>query len=232
MTVTGRPIHSGSDMALAIARRGLSKQTIREAFSRATLIRLRRGEELTGGEGGLMCLVTTGHLRVQFRHPTQTGGKTLAGLIGPQDFFAARFDKASGHATSAAAMTPARVLAMPSASAYEMAMTRPDFNNLMLAVFVNMTETMGRRLASLLNGDAAARVAWVINDLMTRFGQPGPDGLSLGYRVTQTELAQLCGLTRETVNKTIADFANRGWLTMHGHSMMVHDLDALRQIAS
>ena len=52
--------------------------------------------------------------------------------------------------------------------------------------------------------------------LAERFGQPTETGLHVHHDLTQEELAQLVGASRETVNKALADFAQRGWLRVHG----------------
>jgi len=49
-------------------------------------------------------------------------------------------------------------------------------------------------------------------DLADRFGEQERDGLHVHHDLTQEELAQLVGASRETVNKALADFAARGWL--------------------
>jgi DNA-binding GntR family transcriptional regulator len=43
----------------------------------------------------------------------------------------------------------------------------------------------------------------------------------------QEELAQLVGASRETVNKALADFAQRGWLRLDGRSVLILDYERL-----
>ena len=40
--------------------------------------------------------------------------------------------------------------------------------------------------------------------------------------LTQEELAQLVGSSRETVNKALMDFANRGWIARDGRSIVIY----------
>jgi CRP-like cAMP-binding protein len=68
-------------------------------------------------------------------------------------------------------------------------------------------------------------------ELSTRFGTPTHDGVRVDHDLTQQELAQLVGSSRETVNKTLADFAARGWLRMEGRAVVLLDLDRLQQRA-
>jgi CRP-like cAMP-binding protein len=51
--------------------------------------------------------------------------------------------------------------------------------------------------------------------------------LVVNHDLTQEELAQLVGASRETVNKALADFAGRNWLKLDGRSVLITDLERL-----
>ena len=51
------------------------------------------------------------------------------------------------------------------------------------------------------------------------------------HDLTQEELAQLVGASRETVNKALADFASRGWLQISARSVLILDAERLRRRA-
>jgi CRP/FNR family transcriptional regulator, cyclic AMP receptor protein len=57
------------------------------------------------------------------------------------------------------------------------------------------------------------------------------DGVHVHHDLTQEELAQLVGASRETVNKALADFASRGWLRLEPRSVVIMDIDRLRRRA-
>jgi CRP/FNR family cyclic AMP-dependent transcriptional regulator len=61
--------------------------------------------------------------------------------------------------------------------------------------------------------------------------RPWPDGLHVHHDLTQEELAQLVGASRETVNKALADFAARGWLQISARSVLILDTERLRKRA-
>ena len=64
-------------------------------------------------------------------------------------------------------------------------------------------------------------------DLGDRFGKKTEQGLLVNHDLTQEELAQLVGASRETVNKALADFAGRNWLKLDGRSVLITDLERL-----
>ena len=53
----------------------------------------------------------------------------------------------------------------------------------------------------------------------------------MAHDLTQEELAQLVGASRETVNKALADFAARGWLRLEARAVVLLDVDRLRKRA-
>ena len=79
--------------------------------------------------------------------------------------------------------------------------------------------------------DVPGRVAKALLDLSTRFGEQVDDGLRVAHDLTQEELAQLVGASRETVNKALADFAHRGWLRLEGKSVLILDPERLARRA-
>ena len=70
-------------------------------------------------------------------------------------------------------------------------------------------------------------MAKALLDLGRRFGERTESGLRVTHDLTQEELAQLVGATRETVNKALAEFSNRGWLQLQGRSVVLIDIDRL-----
>ena len=75
--------------------------------------------------------------------------------------------------------------------------------------------------------DVPGRVAKALIDLGERFGKTTDEGLVVNHDLTQEELAQLVGASRETVNKALADFAGRNWLKLDGRSVLITDLERL-----
>ena len=97
---------------------------------------------------------------------------------------------------------------------------------------------LGRRLrrtndalADLVFSDVPGRVAKALLDLSHRFGQQTDEGVRVAHDLTQEELAQLVGASRETVNKALADFAARGWVRREGRAIVLLDVERLERRA-
>ena len=82
-------------------------------------------------------------------------------------------------------------------------------------------------LSDLVFADVPGRVAKAIIELGERFGTKKDDGLHVNHELTQEELAQLVGASRETVNKALADFASRGWVKLEPRAVIILDYERL-----
>ena len=70
-------------------------------------------------------------------------------------------------------------------------------------------------------------LARALLDLSRRFGVQSEEGIHVVHDLTQEELAQLVGASRETVNKALADFAQRGWLRLEARAVILLDVERL-----
>ncbi|MCI1219607.1 MAG: Crp/Fnr family transcriptional regulator [Bifidobacterium sp.] len=92
----------------------------------------------------------------------------------------------------------------------------------MLQVLANRMRANNERISDLVFMDVPARLAKTLLSLATRFGEPVEAGLKVPHDLTQEELAQLVGSSRETVNKALMDFSNRGWIAREGRSIIIY----------
>jgi CRP/FNR family transcriptional regulator, cyclic AMP receptor protein len=105
---------------------------------------------------------------------------------------------------------------------------RPQVAMGLLAVLSRMV----RRVTQLVH-DAAflegrARLVRVLLELASTHGQPGPEGIVLPKR-TQVELANQCGVTRESVNKWLRQYVQDGLLALDGGQITLLDIERLRR---
>ena len=94
----------------------------------------------------------------------------------------------------------------------------------------------GPRTASAVSMSHGTRVVWLEHDALFAWLDEHPrvaiDMLQVmasrqrgnnevPHDLTQEELAQLVGSSRETVNKALMDFSNRGWIARDGRSIII-----------
>ena len=91
---------------------------------------------------------------------------------------------------------------------------RPEVAMHLLRALAQRLRRANDVMADLVFTDVPGRVAKALLDLADRFGEEQDGGLEVHHDLTQEELAQLVGASRETVNKALADFSARGWLQL------------------
>ena len=109
--------------------------------------------------------------------------------------------------------------------------SRPILARHMLRALAIRLRRTNESLADLVFSDVPGRVAKALLDLAERFGQRTEDGIHVPHDLTQEELAQLVGASRETVNKSLAEFVSRGWIRLEGRAVLLLDVDRLKRRA-
>jgi CRP/FNR family transcriptional regulator len=128
-------------------------------------------------------------------------------------------------------VTDATVAALAHDTLRSWLLERPDVSMHMLQALARRLRRANDVVADLVFTDVPGRVAKNLLDLAARFGEQERDGLHVHHDLTQEELAQLVGASRETVNKALADFAARGWLQISARSVLILDTERLRKRA-
>ncbi len=75
-----------------------------------------------------------------------------------------------------------------------------------------------------------ARLAKVLLHLADQFGKETPDGICIDFPMSQRELGNFVGLTRESINKQLVEWREAGLIAMSGKLITIRDLDAIRDL--
>ncbi len=75
------------------------------------------------------------------------------------------------------------------------------------------------------------RLARRLIDLAQRFGVKSPRGTLIAADLTQQELAEMIGTTRETLAHALGDFKRRGLLDTAHHQVLIRDAELLAKVA-
>src|ERR1700710_684845 len=237
-------------MPVALLRRGLQGADVDEILRRAGLfqgvdpesvealadefeiIDAPRGTTLfTEGEPGeSLYIVLSGKVKLGRR--SSDGRENLVAVMGPADQFGelSLFDPGPRTAT-AVAVTDAQLARLPKDALHQWITERPKLGLQMLRAVARRLRRTNTMLADLIFVDVPGRVAKQLLQLAQRFGSVDGGQLRVTHDLTQEELAQLVGASRETVNKALADFAQRGWLRLEGKSVVILDRERLARRA-
>jgi len=203
------------------ALRGAMK---REQFSRGDVI----FDE--GDQGDKLYAVIEG--KVKIARTAADGRENLQTVLGPGEMFGelSLFDPRPRTA-GAVAITDSVLASLAHAALRPWIMGHPDVAVQLLQALVQRLRRTNDVMADLVFSDVPSRVAKALLGLAERFGQQTPEGIHVVHDLTQEELAQLVGASRETVNKALADFASRGWVRVDSRALTILDADRLARRA-
>ena len=194
--------------------------------------KLRRGEVLfrEGDSGDKLYIVTEG--KVKLGRTSVDGRENLLAILGPGQMFGelSLFDPGPRSAT-VTAVTDTVFASLSHADLLRWLEGRPVVARGLLAQIAGRLRKANDVNADLVFSDVPGRVAKALLDLADRFGRTADDGVHVHHDLTQEELAQLVGASRETVNKALADFASRGWMRVDSRAVTILDADRLARRA-
>jgi CRP-like cAMP-binding protein len=193
-----------------------------------TGVKLSRGQILfkEGDAGDRLFVVVDGKLKLGTT--SNDGRENLLSILGPGDMFGelSLFDPGPRTAT-ATAVVDSKLLALANDQVIGWVKDHPQVSLQLLGRLAQRLRKANDVLSDLVFADVPGRVAKAIIELGERFGTKKDDGLHVNHELTQEELAQLVGASRETVNKALADFASRGWVKLEPRAVIVLDFERL-----
>ena len=211
---------------------GLDDESARTLRRQTSEVKLSRGEHLflEGQDGDRLYVVLDG--KIKLTRAAVDGRENLWSVLGPGEMFGelSLFDPRPRTST-ASAVTDVTLAALAHDALRPWLLERPEVSMHMLQALAQRLRRANDVVADLVFTDVPGRVAKNLLDLADRFGEQERDGLHVHHDLTQEELAQLVGASRETVNKALADFAARGWLQISARSVLILDPERLRKRA-
>jgi CRP-like cAMP-binding protein len=197
-----------------------------------TPLSLKRGEVLfnEGDDGSQLYVVTDGKIKLGRTSPD--GRENLLAILGPGQMFGelSFFDPGPRSAT-ATSVTDVTVQSLSHEALMPVLSSHVEVAMALLNQLAGRLRRTNEVVGDLVFSDVPGRVAKALLDLASRFGRKAEDGVHVNHDLTQEELAQLVGASRETVNKALADFASRGWLRLEPRSVVILDLERLQRRA-
>ncbi len=183
-----------------------------------------------GDPGDQMYLVVAGRIRLSRR---AAGDRDwLTAVLGPSDVFGelAVFDPGPRTVT-ATAKTNTILLAMDRMAMHTWMRERPELGELLLTALARGLQRTEGDVAYLCSASVAARLAVQLLTLADRFGAPKGHTIQVSHGLTQDDIGQLVGSSRETVGKILTDFRRRGWIKVTGKHMTITNAEDLGRLA-
>lgn len=205
-------------------------QALRESMTEEEL---KKGETLfqEGDSGDRLYVLLSG--KIKLSHASGDGRESVFMVLGPGEMFGelSLFDPGPRTST-AVAVTESVVLGLSHQQLRPWLTARPEVAHALLQALANRLRRNSETMSDLVFADVPGRVAKALLELGDKFGQSTTSGWLVAHDLTQEELAQLVGASRETVNKALADFASRGWIRIETKSVEILDAARLRHRAA
>jgi len=194
--------------------------------------RFRRGEVVfhAGDPGEALFVVATGSVKILLPADDGTESAILT-TIGPGGFFGelALLDGAPRSA-SAIALGPVESFVLHRDSFDRLVDEQPTLRRALLAALAGEIRRLTSQVEDLHFLDLPGRLARHLLRRVTEAAGDAPPGpVRLAWPFTQAELAGMIGGSRQSVNRLLADFVDRGLLLFDGDTLVVPDPAALAE---
>jgi len=175
-----------------------------------------------GEQGDRLYLIVAGKVKVG-RHSPE-GRESFFTMRGPSESFGELSVFDPGPRTSTAtAINVVRAVPVDGPVLRSWVANHPEVAERMLRVLARRLRRTDDILSDLILTDVPGRLAKQLLGLAQRFGVQEDGAIRVSHGLTQEELAQLVGSSRETVNKALSDFSQRGWIRLERKGMVIAD---------
>jgi CRP/FNR family transcriptional regulator, cyclic AMP receptor protein len=182
-----------------------------------------------GDPGGLLYIIS--HGKVKISHSTADGQEALLAIFGQGDFFGelALLDETPRSAT-AEALEATETLTLHRTEFMRFMEEHPIFMRHVLHVLARRIRHMNNQISDIFFLDLPGRLARTLLMLAEQHGVVGKEGTSIELSLTQTDLAEMTGATRVSINKALGRFRRSGWVNIKGRKFTILNAEALENM--
>ena len=210
----------------------LSSEQLAELAAVTRFERLNRRAELChkGEEGSDLYLVMEGRLKAFTT--SDEGDDVVFNIHGPGDLVGEVAVLAELPRTATvAALESCLLLALDRNDLLAFLRRHPDLALQMLASSTRRLAYLTEFVEGRMFLSISRRLAKKLVELSRRYGDSTPAGQRINLRLSQSELGDLVGATRESVNKLLKAWSSEGLLSIDGGHVVIRRLDLLEKLA-
>jgi CRP-like cAMP-binding protein len=200
------------------------------SLARAARLRtLRRGQILFTADdpSDFLYVIRSGRVRVVVRSPR--GDELVLNVLGPGDSLG-ELSMLDGQPRSAGAeaVDDCELIALPAREVRALLDSDPAALRAVALALAAAMRRLSGTAADLVFLDLPRRLA----KLILADAKPRRDGTAHAtLAMSQSGVAAQLGVTRQSLNRALAALTHRGWITVDGQRVVIHDLDALIRYA-
>jgi CRP/FNR family cyclic AMP-dependent transcriptional regulator len=206
------------------ATQRLAEKAVRRSYGRGEIL-FREDDH-----GDALCVVVSGLVKVYRTSPD--GDEMLLVTLGPAAVFGELPMVDGGlRSASAAAVEATTVLMINRAALLDLLRTSPELVDGLLRSMGSMVRRLTDQAADLVFLDLHGRVAKLLLRLAEERGSAGTDGQAMDLQMTQSDLANMVGGSRQSVNQVLNSFERLGYVELDGRKIVIRKPDLLRRRA-
>lgn len=209
---------------------GLPDRSLLALAQVASIRTYRRGQFIFGQDdlGDSMFVVVSGSVKVQVN--SADGAEVLFVTLGPEDCFG-ELSLLDGKPRSASVLTatPVQAIVLTRGALDPLLDRESAIARALLAHLAHMVRRLSEHSADLVFLDLEGRLAKCLERLAEEKGIVGPAGVRLDLNMTQSDLANMVGSSRPSVNQALQSFNRRGFVRAEGRTITIVDPAGLRR---
>ena len=212
--------------------RGVAPEALQALAGRLSSVYVKPGHVFftEGQPGDRLYVVVSGSVKVGRR--SQDGREVFFTLRGPSESFGELSVFDPGPRTSTAtAVNDVRAVPVDGDDLRAWVRQHPDEAERLLRLLARRLRKTDDSMSDLILNDVPSRLAKQLLGLAQRFGVQENGAIRVAHGLTQEELAHLVGSSRETVNKALSDFSQRGWIRLERKGIVIADSEHLARRA-
>ena len=177
--------------------------------------------------GSTLHIINSGLVKLVLASPE--GREVTVGILDAGDFFGelALLD-GGARSASAVALEAVETLTLDREPFIAMLERHPQVGTALLGVLGDRLRRTDELIQDILFLDLPGRLAKQLLALADERGVNTPQGIRIDLRLSQSELAAIIGATRESVNRCLNAYADRGILALDRDTITLRALDLLR----
>ncbi len=207
--------------------KGLNANTIKSFFNNSKFLTFKEGETIYDERicHPYIYLIIDGF--VVINKISAHGKERYLYFLSREDFFNQHAIDSRDTTISAKAHTDTMVLQIHKENLLDIMQQDFDFNLMIISVIGKLTRRIQRQLSNTGIYDSKYRLAAKLWKLAKDYGEKVDDNICLTIPLTQFDLSNTLGISRETLNRLLKDMEKENLLFLDGRKIIITNLDDL-----
>jgi CRP-like cAMP-binding protein len=179
-----------------------------------------------GDPGSCLYMIASGRVKIAYRHAD--GREVVLNIVGTSDVFGevTAFDYGTREFT-ATTVTEVSAVAIERDQLLAWMAESPEIIHQIMRLLARHADVMTKCLVDFVFADAPYRIARRLLLLSKRFGRREGEVVRVMHDLTVGEISLFAGVAPETVDATLRDFRDRGWIRFEGSCLEIVDAQGL-----